>query len=191
VLGDDRVVVGVAGGFGASIVAPGHAHHHGLELIRLGERRGRVTPRIEALAEIWRNAGFTVATFDDVQRLVWEKLVCNVAFSGPCTILNRTVGEVMNDPDAWSVAAGCAAEAYAVGRASGVNLGFDEPVAYVRAFGEKIPGARPSMLLDYLAGRRTEIDFINGAIPRAGREVGVATPLNDTVTALVKALERR
>jgi 2-dehydropantoate 2-reductase len=47
------------------------------------------------------------------------------------------------------------------------------------------------MLLDYLAGRRTEIDFINGAIPRAGREVGVATPLNDTVTALVKALERR
>jgi 2-dehydropantoate 2-reductase len=191
VLGDDRVVVGVAGGFGASIVAPGHAHHHGLELIRLGERRGRVTPRIEALAEVWRNAGFTVTTFDDVQRLVWEKLICNVAFSGPCTILNRTVGEVMNDPDAWSVAAGCAWEAYAVGRASGVNLGFDEPVAYVRAFGEKIPGARPSMLLDYLAGRRTEIDFINGAIPRVGREVGVATPLNDTVTALVKALERR
>jgi 2-dehydropantoate 2-reductase len=191
VLGDDRVVVGVAGGFGASIVAPGHAHHHGLELIRLGERRGRVTPRIEALAEVWRSAGFTVKTFDDVQRLVWEKLVCNVAFSGPCTILNRTVGDVMNDPDAWSVAAGCAAEAYAVGRASGVELGFDEPVAYVRAFGEKIPGARPSMLLDYLAGRRTEIDFINGAIPRVGREVGVVTPLNDTVTALVKALEQR
>jgi 2-dehydropantoate 2-reductase len=191
VLGDDRVVVGVAGGFGASIVAPGHAHHHGLELIRLGERRGPVTPRIEALAEVWRSAGFTVKTFDDVQRLVWEKLVCNVAFSGPCTILNRTVGEVMNDPDAWSVAAGCAAEAYAVGLASGVELGFDEPVPYVRAFGEKIPGARPSMLLDYLAGRRTEIDFINGAIPCVGREVGVATPLNDTVTALVKALERR
>ena len=77
------------------------------------------------------------------------------------------------------------------GRGSGVELGFDEPVAYVRAFGEKIPGARPSMLLDYLAGRRTEIDFINGAIPRVGREVGVATPLNETVTALVKALERR
>src|SRR5581483_10059672 len=43
VLGDDRVAVGVAGGFGASIVAPGHAHHHGLELIRLGERHGPVT----------------------------------------------------------------------------------------------------------------------------------------------------
>src|SRR6476619_5043710 len=145
VLGEDRVAVGVAGGFGASIVTPGHAHHHGFELVRLGERHGPVTPRIEAAAEVWRGAGFTVRTFDDVQRLVWEKLVCNVAFSGPCTILNRTVGEVMKDPDAWSVAGGCAAEAYAVGRASGVELGFDEPVAYVLAFGEKIPGARPSM----------------------------------------------
>ena len=191
VLGDDRVVVGVAGGFGASIVAPGHAHHHGLELIRLGERRGPVTPRIEALAEVWRSAGFTVETFDDVQRLVWEKLVCNVAFSGPCTILNRTVGDVMNDPDAWSVAAACAGEAYAVGRASGVELGFDEAVAYVRAFGRRSRGRGPRCSSTTSRGRRTEIDFINGAIPRVGREVGVATPLNDTVTALVKALERR
>ena len=191
VLGDDRVTVGVAGGFGASIVGPGHAHHHGLELIRLGERHGPRTPRIEALAEVWRGAGFTVKTFDDVQRLVWEKLVCNVAFSGTCTILNRTVGEVMDHPDSWGVAAGCAAEAYAVGRASGVELGFDDPVAHVQAFGEKIPGARPSMLLDLIAGRRSEIDFINGAIPRVGREVGVATPLNDAVTALIRALERR
>jgi 2-dehydropantoate 2-reductase len=68
VLGDDRVAVGVAGGFGASIVEPGHAHHHGLELIRLGERRGPVSPRIEAIAEVWRGAGFNVRTFDDVSR---------------------------------------------------------------------------------------------------------------------------
>jgi 2-dehydropantoate 2-reductase len=191
VLGDDRVTVGVAGGFGASIVEPGHAHHHGLELIRLGELHGPRTPRIEALAEVWRGAGFTVKTFDDVQRLVWEKLVCNVAFSGPCTILDRTVGEVLDDEHAWSVAAACAAEAHMVGQAAGVAFDFDDPVAYVRAFGEKIPGARPSMLLDHLAGRRTEIDFINGAIPRVGREVDVPTPANETVTALVKALERR
>jgi len=84
------------------------------------------------------------------------------------------------------VASGCGAEAYAVGRAAGIAFGFDDPVAYVHDFGSKIPGARPSMLLDYLAGRRLEIDFINGAIPRVGREVGVPTPLNDTVTALVK-----
>jgi 2-dehydropantoate 2-reductase len=189
VLGDEHVAVGVAGGFGASIVAPGHVHHHGLELIRLGERHGPVSPRIEAVAEVWRDAGFNVRTFDDVRRLVWEKLVCNVAYSGTCTVLRRTIGEVIDDSHAWSVAAGSAAEAFAVGRASGVHFDFDDPIAHVRAFGEKIRGAKPSMLLDLEASRQLEIDFINGAIPRLGREQGVPTPVNDVVTALVKTLE--
>ena len=188
VLGDDRVAVGVADGFGASIVAPGPVHHHALELIRFGERHGPTTPRIEAAAEIWREAGFNVRTFDDVQKLIWEKLVCNVAMSGTCTILRCPIGEVLADPDAWSVSAACAAEAFAVGRASGVAFGFDDPVTYARGWAEKIPGAKPSMLLDLEAGRRTEVDYINGAIPRVGREVGVAAPVNETVTALVKAL---
>jgi 2-dehydropantoate 2-reductase len=190
VLGDDRVAVGVAGGFGASIVAAGHVHHHGLELIRLGERHGPASARIEAVAQVWRDAGFNVRTFDDVQRLVWEKLVCNVAFSGTCTVLGCTIGTVLADADGWAVAADCAREAYAVGRATDVAFDFDDPVAYVREFGLNIPGAKPSMLLDLEAGRRLEVDFINGAIPRVGREVGVATPVNEVVTALVKALER-
>jgi 2-dehydropantoate 2-reductase len=188
VLGDERVAVGVAGGFGASVVEPGHVHHHGLELIRLGEQHGPVTPRIEAVADVWRAAGFNVRTFDDVQRLVWEKLVCNVAFSGTCTVLGRTIGEVLGDVHAWAVAADCAREAFDVGRAKNVAFDFEDPVGYVRAFGQKIPEAKPSMLLDLEAGRRLEIDYINGAIPRVGLEVGVATPVNETVTALVKAL---
>jgi 2-dehydropantoate 2-reductase len=106
-------------------------------------------------------------------------------------VVGRTIGEVIADADAWSVAASCAEEAFAVGRASGVELGFDDPVAYVRDFGQKIAGAKPSMLLDLEAGRASEVDFINGAIPRVGREVGVDAPFNEAVTALVKALERR
>jgi 2-dehydropantoate 2-reductase len=190
VLGDERVAVGVVGGFGASVVAPGHAHHHGFELVRLGERTGPVTPRIEAIAELWRDAGFTVRTYDDVGRLVWEKLVCNVAFSGTCTVLGRTIGEVIGDDDAWAIASRCAVEAFEVARALKVELGFDDPVVYVREFGLAIPGAKPSMLLDLEAGRRTEVDFINGAVPRAGSGVGVAAPFNETVGALVRALER-
>jgi 2-dehydropantoate 2-reductase len=190
VLGDDPVVVGVAGGFGASLVAPGHVHHNGFELVRLGERAGPVTPRIEALAALWREAGFAVRTYDDVDRLVWEKLVCNVAFSGTCSVLGRTIGEVLADEHAWEVASRCAAEATEVARALGIELGFDDPAAHVRAFGEAIPGAKPSMLLDLEAGRPTEVDFINGAIPREGARVDVAAPYNEMVSALVRALER-
>jgi 2-dehydropantoate 2-reductase len=191
VLGDERVIAGIAGGFGASIVAPGHVHHHGLELVRLGERRGPASARVERIAAVWRDAGFTVATCDDVDRLVWEKLICNVCFSGTCTVLDATIGEVLDDPDAWLVASACAREAYDVAVASGVALGFDDPIAHVTAFGERIPGARPSMLLDRLAGRPCEIDVINGAIPPRAAAVGVDSPVNTVVTALVKALETR
>jgi 2-dehydropantoate 2-reductase len=187
VLGEERVAIGVAGGFGASIVGPGHVHHNGWELVRLGERRGPATARIHRIAETWLDAGFRVQVYDDVDRLVWEKLVCNVCFSGTCTILERPIRGVLDDPAAWLVASGCAQEAYDVARARGIDLSFDDAVAYTRAFGEAIADARPSMLLDLLAGRPTEIDVINGAIGPAAREVGRVAPMNETVTALVKA----
>ena len=186
-LGEERVAIGVAGGFGASIVGPGHVHHSGWELVRLGERHRPATQRIHAIAETWADAGFRVQVYDDVDQLVWEKLVCNACFSGTCAILERTIGGVLDDPPAWQVASSCARETYEVARARGIALGFDDPVAYARAFGEKIRDARPSLLLDVLAGRPCEIDVINGAIPPAAREVGLEAPVNETVTALVKA----
>src|SRR6185312_13259904 len=153
-VGPERVMTGVIGGFGASIVEPGHVHHHGMEMVRFGERSGPVTDRVELVADAWREAGFTVETFDDVDRLIWEKLICNVAFSGTCAVTGATIGQVLEDDAARSVALACATEADRVARARGVALRFDDAVDYVIRFGRTIPGARPSMLLDVLAGRR-------------------------------------
>ena len=189
-LGTERVAIGVVGGFGASIRAPGEAHHNGMELVRLGELEGPVTPRLEAVAEVWRAGGFTVKTFDDIHQMIWEKLICNVGFSGPCALTGVTVGQLMADPDGWAVASGCASEAWRVAKAKGIAVQIDEPVAYLRAFGEKVPGARPSMLLDHLAGRASEVDAINGAIPPAARSVGLEAPLNAQVSSLIRARER-
>ena len=191
VLGGERVVVGVAEGFGASIVAPGHAHHHGMARVRLGERHGPVTPRIERLAELWRAAGFTAETYDDVDRLVWQKLICNVSFSGTCALLDLTIGEVLADANAWSVAAACGFEAHAVALASGVDVGIDDPVEYVAAFGARLAGARPSLALDLRAGRPTEIDVLNGAIADRAAALGLEAPVNAIVAALVRTRERR
>jgi 2-dehydropantoate 2-reductase len=187
ILGDERVAIGVAGGFGASIVGPGRVHHNGWELLRLGERHGPATDRIRRIARVWEEAGFRIRAYDDVDQLVWEKLICNVCFSGTCAILERPISGVLDDRNAWHVASSCATEAYDVARARGIKLDFDDPVAYVRAFGERIPCARPSMLLDIVAGRPTEIDVINGAIPPEARRIGLTAPVNETVTALVKA----
>jgi 2-dehydropantoate 2-reductase len=189
VVGSKRIMLGVVGGFGASMKGPGHAHHNGMEFLRLGEMDGGMTPRLEAVAEAWRAGGFKVLTFDDIHKMVWEKLICNCTFSGPCAMTGLRVGELLANASAWSIAAACAHEAYQVALAKGITLDFDDPVRYVREFGNKIPGARPSMLLDHLAGRRAEVDNINGAIPREGAKVGVATPVNSMLVALLKAKE--
>ncbi len=186
----DNVLLGVAGGFGASIRGPGHAHHNGMELVRLGELGGGITERLERVGGVWRDAGFNVECFDDIERLVWEKFVCNVTYSGSCTIFECTIAEVQANEDAWKVASSCGAEAHAAGVARGVRFSFDDPVAHVREFGRKIPNSRPSMLQDHLARRPSEIDAINGMVPVVAREVGTAAPFNEVVTAIVKAKER-
>jgi 2-dehydropantoate 2-reductase len=190
-VGAERLLVGVAGGFGASIVAPGHAHHHGMELVRLGERSGPVTARTERVADAWRQAGFEVRTYDVVDRLLWEKLICNACFAGIGGLLELTIGEVIDNPHAWSVASRCAQEALDVGRARGVALDIPDCDAYVLEYGRAIPDARPSLLLDLLAGRPTEVEWINGSVPREGAKVGVPAPTNELVTTLVLAKQAR
>ena len=86
IVGTKRVMLGVVGGFGASIRAPGHAHHNGMEFVRLGEMEGGLTPRLEAVAEVWRSGGFRTLTFEDIHKMVWEKLICNVTYSGTCAL---------------------------------------------------------------------------------------------------------
>lgn len=191
ILGADRIAVGVVGGFGASMRGPGHVHHNGMEMIRFGSFAGLPKQLVQASAKIWESAGFKVALFDNIKQMVWEKLIMNVAFSGTSCTTGLTIGEIIDDPDAWKVARGCAEEAIAVARASGITLDVGEPVAHVRKLGGKIPHAKPSMLLDYEAGRRCEIDAINGSIPRLGKPLGVPTPVNDTVVGIVKARERK
>jgi 2-dehydropantoate 2-reductase len=189
VVGSKRIMVGVVGGFGASMKGPGHAHHNGMEFLRLGEMDGGLSPRLEAVAETWRSGSFKVLTFGDIHKMIWEKLICNTTYSGPCAMTGLRVGEVQANAHAWKIASACATEAFNVARAKGVKLDFDDPVAYVKAFGEKIPGARPSMLLDHLAGRPAEVDNINGAICREGAAIGVMTPVNDVVVVLLRARE--
>jgi 2-dehydropantoate 2-reductase len=162
-----------------------------MEMIRFGAFAGLPKQLLQASAKIWESAGFKVALFDDIRQMVWEKLIMNVAFSGTSCTTGLTIGEILTDPDAWNVARGCAEEAVAVAAASKVRLNVGDPIEHIRKLGGKIPDARPSMLLDYNAGRRCEVDAINGAIPRLGKPLGVATPVNETVVGIIKARERR
>ncbi len=186
-----ELLLGFAGGFGASVRGPGHVHHNGMELIRIGERAGGPCERAERIARVWRDAGFNVRCYENINQLVWEKFICNVTFSAPCTVFGCTLGELMSDPYGWPIALGCAREADAVARARGIPLSFDDAADYVKAFGEKMPAARPSMLLDHLAARASEIDAINGMVPVAATEVGLAAPYNEVLAAIVRSREAK
>lgn len=184
-----NVLLGVADGFGASIKAPGHAHHNAMKLIRIGEMNGGMTQRLRDLATLWQAAGFDVKAFPDINQLIWEKFLCNVTFSGPCTVFDCTLSQLMSCEEKWSVALGCMQEAWKLGQQQQITFSFTDPVAYVTDFGLRMPSGTPSMLLDHRQRKRSEIDAINGMVSTLGRTMHVETPYNDTVSAIIHSRE--
>ncbi len=191
VVGDQRVAVGIASGFGAARVAPGHVRHNAMRAMRFGAYSSLPHATVESIARAWADAGFDAAAVTDIAAMQWEKLICNVAYSAPCALTGLTVGQVMDDPEMGPVSRAAATEAWTVARASGIAIAVGDASAHVRAFGAQLPGAKPSALLDHEARRVSEIDVINGAVPRQGARVGVAAPVNATLTAVIKAIERQ
>lgn len=185
----ENVLLGVADGFGASMKAPGHAHHNAMKLIRIGELGGGMTDRLQTLEQQLLTAGFQAKAFADIAQLIWEKFLCNVTFSAPCTVFDKTIGQLMADADHWRIALGAMHEAYRIARHRDIPLSFDNPESYVTSFGANMPNARPSMLLDHMAKRPSELDAINGMVPVMGRQDGFDTPYNDTLVAVLNARE--
>ncbi len=190
-LGAARLIVGIAGGFGASLQGPGHAHHNGMNVIRMGAFDGLGFDEVERCVDVWRQAGFTAEAAGDIRAMQWDKLICNVAYSAPCALTGLTVGAAMDDPEIGPVSRAAASEAWEVARALGVAIDIADPVAHVRAFAARIPDAKPSLLLDYEAGRPGEIDYINGAVPREAAKLAREAPVNATLTRLVRFREAR
>src|SRR5262245_7634140 len=187
----EQVVIGIAEGFGSSIPEPGSVHHNGMRLIRIGAMGGGLTDRVQQLERLWSDAGFNVRAFADIDLMVWEKFLCNVTLSAPTAAFDVTVGELMANPEAWAIALGCMLEAHRAGVAKGVAFSFDDPVRYVTEFAATIPDASPSLRLDHLARRKSEIDVINGMVVEVSKELGLAAPYNETLSAVVRARESR
>ena len=189
-LPSEHIVIGIAEGVGSSIPDPGHVHHEGMRLIRIGEMHGGLSERVQRIEQAWRAAGFNVEAFADIDTMVWEKFICNVTLSAPTAAFDVTVGQLMADPDAWAVAVGCTMEAYRLGLAQGVTFSFDDPIRYVSEFASSIPNASPSMRLDQLARRRSEVDVINGQVVALSPKYGLTAPYNETLCAVIRRRER-
>ena len=184
-----QIILGVAEGFGASMIGPAHAAHTSMKQIRLGLMQGMEDQKLSRVADAWHDGGFHIEIYDDIAQLIWEKLLCNVTLSGPCTAFGRNVAELRVQAAEWNIALSCMKEAYAIGTQLGINFSFDDPVRYVTEFADRVGTAKPSMLQDHEAQRTSEIGTINGAILKLGNELNMPTPYNETICAVIRARE--
>jgi 2-dehydropantoate 2-reductase len=190
IVGATRLAVGVAKGFGASLPEAGHVHYNAMRQLCFGAYDKYSTGAITHLVKTWQAAGFNVEEAADIAVVQWEKLICNVAYSGPCALTGMTVGEVLEDTELGPISVAAATEAWRIARAKGIAIRVDDPARLARDFAAAMPDAKPSTLLDHEAHRVSEIDVINGAVPREAAKLGLEAPVNATITALVKAQER-
>ena len=191
IFGPERLLVGVAQGFGASLPEPGHSHHNDMKAIRMGAYAEPSQAGLAGAVAAFQQAGFDAEAVADIAAMQWEKLICNVAYSALSALTGKTVGQVMDDAELGSISRAAAQEAWEVARARGISLAVQDPIAHVRDFATRMRDAKPSVLLDLEAGRPSEIGVINGAVPREAKKAGLAAPINATLTALVQSLEAR
>ena len=125
----------------------------------------------------------------DIEKEIWRKLMINVAINPICAIAGIRNGALAEVPELWEQAIEAMREAEEVARASGVNLGDSDSESYLREVVESTAENRVSMLQDLMAGRKTEIDVLCGAVITKGEEFGVPTPRNEILMALVRGIE--
>jgi 2-dehydropantoate 2-reductase len=182
-LGSDRAALGVTT-LGATLLEPGKVRVGGNGTITLGRHE-----RLERVLGPLVGAGFQVEIVENTDTLVWGKLVINAAINPLTALLRVPNGELLNKPAARAVMGIIAKEAADVAAAQGIRLPYPDPIAAVGEVARHTASNYSSMLRDILRGGPTEIDAINGAIVRVGRQFNVPTPVNHILWRSVKSLE--
>lgn len=186
-LGEEHVLGGLTY-VGGSVEAPGVVVQRGKtgELI-FGELKGGMSPRTERILTALRRVGLDATLDTDIRRKMWEKFIVICANGGVLALLRQPFGPVFASPEASQLMRGTMEEAYALGRAAGIDLPggtVDRLFKFLRS--NVNPSAQSSMLQDLLAGRRLELEYINGAAVRLGRKLEIATPINFAIYAALK-----
>jgi len=179
----------------AEMAGPGHVRHTGGGNLTIGEldvlRRGNMSDRrqLEDIAALIAGAGIKVTISEAVEVDLWTKLVMNCAYNAISALTGSQYARMVAVADIRAVMTDAVNEVIAVASAKGVRLP-DDLVARAIALADGMPVTISSTAQDLLRGRRTEIDHINGYVVREGIALGIATPVNRTLNALVKLAEQ-
>jgi 2-dehydropantoate 2-reductase len=158
----------------------------------IGELDGTLSFRAQAVAKAFEAAGLRCIVSDNILGTMWDKLLVNVATGALAGITGLTYGELYAVPEIEQTALAAVAEAIAVAQAQGVRLSMTDPrQPWLKARAGLPPQFKTSMLQSLEKGSITEVDFINGAVVRQGEKFNLPTPVNRTLVACIKGIERR
>ena len=177
---------------GGQMIAPGHVicGHVGKDT-HIGELDGTVTPRVTSIAAALNAAGLHTTVSDNIMGTIWDKLFINVATGAISGITRLAYGDLYQMPALENVAVAAVSEAMAIARMKGVRVSITDPVQAWRKAGAGLPPEfKPSILQTLERGVRTEVDYINGAVVTLGALYGVPTPVNSTLLACIKGIEK-
>jgi 2-dehydropantoate 2-reductase len=186
ILGPQHVLGGTV--YIAAVVAePGLIRQTGrFARMIFGELDGSLSERGRIFEAACKKSGIDAVFSPAVMTEIWMKFIVLVALSGATTVTRKPVGLLRADPDTRMLLYNAIAEAAAVGRARGVALPEDAVERQMAVLDGWPPEMVASMLHDLNGGRRMELDHLSGAISRIGRQCGVATPVHDTLYAVLK-----
>ncbi len=189
IVGAERVLAGTTAQ-GATLLGPGRVRHGGSGETHIGRLSGEADAFCHEVAALLTNAGLPTVVEPDVRSLIWGKLIINTGINALTALLRLRNGQLADLAETRQLLALAVEEAVKVARAAGVQLPYEKPLEKVLAVAVATGQNQSSMLQDVLRGSPTEIAVINGAIVREGERLGVATPVNRTLTLLVQALEK-
>ncbi|HLY88931.1 MAG TPA: 2-dehydropantoate 2-reductase [Acetobacteraceae bacterium] len=170
---------------GTEMAGPGHVRHHGR-----GELVIEPSKASDAVARALIAAGVPTDISDKVRGELWAKLILNCAYNALSGITQLPYGRLVKGAGMTAVMRDLVDECLAVAKADGVTIPGDIDAA-VRKIADTMPGQCSSTAQDLTRGKRSEIDHLNGLIVRRGEALGVATPANRLLHAMVKLIESK
>lgn len=176
-VGKERAAMGVTMQ-GATLVGAGHVHHAGRGVTTLAAT-GKTHAALTELAALFNRAGMETQLANDVQSLMWGKLVVNSAINALSAIYRVPNGWLVENPETRALLSAAAQETANVANALGITLPYHDPIARAIQVATATAGNKSSTLQDVLRGAPTELDHINGAVVREGKRLGVPTPVNE------------
>jgi 2-dehydropantoate 2-reductase len=176
----------------AEMVGPGHVKHTARGDLIIGRWPAHGPPdaeRLETVSAVCARAGIPCPISENIEGELWLKLLLNCACNAISALGRTRYGPMARNPHTRELMKLVAAETMHVARKAGVRLPAVDPVAAVWKLVESMPETISSTAQDIARGKLTEIDSLNGYVARRGLELGIATPVNQTLHALVKLLE--